>query len=80
MVFLASNEAIIKRPVVSLRRLMVMDGGSMGVDSMDVIWKVMGSSSTPASDTVSAVLKWNVYPVTRRRSASFSDLGLIWVT
>jgi hypothetical protein len=39
---------------------MVMDGGFMGADSIDVIWKVMGSSSTPASDTVSAVLKWKV--------------------
>lgn len=37
-----------------------MEGGLMGVDSIDVIWNVMGRSSTPASDTVSAVLKWNV--------------------
>jgi hypothetical protein len=39
---------------------MVTVGGFIGFDSTEVIWKVMGSSSTPASDTVSAVLKWKV--------------------
>lgn len=55
---------------------MVIGSGSMGFDSTEVILKVMGSSSTPASDTVSAELKWKVYPVTRRRRLS-SALALI---